>query len=261
LVVHDALAQPVAGSDFPDLRNFGYGISIPWMIFPLSALALLWAIGRSVWRFRSPPARSARNLIVCILPLLITAPFSPALWSARYNLHVVAALIFLVSAFTALPSLRRLAEGIVAAAGLSALMQAAWADPGWSVDFAQACQLAKMSSRERASALVIHWGADPDAALARENEIGPNDTVVVTDDFRFPSVLWNERFSNRVVYVRSYPAPAFLTGLDQEHAKWVAVMDGSGAYRAVHGRPDTWQRVGALAVNLPQIVAFRRIGP
>jgi hypothetical protein len=251
------LVAPVPGNDFPDTRTFGYGMAVPWAVVPAALLAYL-AIAIELVRRRRIDA-SAKNLLIVTLPLLVTAKFSPALWSARYNVHVAAALMLAACWGAARKGFERVAEALVGFAIVTSLMMLIWAEPRWSVTFAQALQLARLPAEERAATSLIYWTIAPDVARARDRELGEGDVVAMTDEYRFPSLLWNERMSNAIVYVPSSNGDDLLRGLEQVKAKWVTVQIKSGRYQALKAHPERWQEIGKANANEPPIMAFRRV--
>jgi hypothetical protein len=80
--------------------------------------------------------------------------------------------------------------------------------------------------------------------------------VAFTEDFGFPAVLWNETFSNRLVYVPfTGGASGFLEALQRAGAEWVAVRSRSRHESALRSRKDLWERVGMTS---DENVAYRR---
>jgi len=91
-----------------------------------------------------------------------------------------------------------------------------------------------------------------ETGLARERELGA-ETTVVSDDFVFPSILWNDDFSNRVVYVR--PTTDVLETAEKLEATWIYAND-ERTVRRVRSVPE-WQELGPLYVERWG-TAFRR---
>jgi hypothetical protein len=88
--------------------------------------------------------------------------------------------------------------------------------------------------------------------VARERELVAG-TTVVSDDFVFPAILWNNDYSNRVTYVR--PAADVVPAADRLQATWIYAQDGALAQR-LRGSPS-WEEIGPLFAD-GNGVAFRR---
>jgi hypothetical protein len=153
---------------------------------------------------------------------------------------------------------RRASEGLAAVAIGTSLVMLYWADPGWSCDISTALTLAKMTPEERASFEAAGYSYETKAAAAREREIGPGDVVAFTDVYAFPSLLWNEQFSNKVVYLQSGGGDSFLSRCDTINAKWVVATTGTPEFQALRSHPDRWSEVGYMTKN-QEWMAFRRV--
>ena len=102
------------------------------------------------------------------------------------------------------------------------------------------------------------WHTVPsETAAARERELGKGDVVIFTDEYTFPSVLWNERYSNRVVYVPFRNENEFFRSASELNAKWITAISGTREYEALHGRPNDWEEVGVMSITRSWM-AFRR---
>src|SRR5262249_47053470 len=148
-----------------------------------------------------PEGRRTHNLLLVTALLLGAAYVSPALWQARYNVHLAAGLMFLVAWASGPRATRRIAEGVAAATIITGLVTVWWAKPGWGLDIAGTLDLASRPEWERATLPPAGWSIAPEVAAARERELGPGSVVVFSDDVTFPSVLWNEHYTNRLLYL------------------------------------------------------------
>jgi hypothetical protein len=244
----------VPGQQFHDVKVGSYGRLLPWLLLPLAALGWLSAL-------REVAARPGRRLAspgawLLILSLLVvpTLALSPAWYLARFNLHVLAVLLLAVAFALRRPRARPLAHAVLGALILSGLVDLARARPGWEVPFSTALRLAGEPPAVRAAARITPVMGAPETLQALEAELGPGDVIAFTRDFGFPAVLWNRRFSNRLVWVPG-SGEAFLRGLDAVHAVWAVAKEGSPQARALGGSPKRWERVGKTSdVN----VAYRR---
>ena len=185
------------------------------MVLPIDVVALPLAIVIAI-RSRLSGVKNAQvqNLLLLVLPILATLPFSPAAWALRYNVHVAAALVLLAVWVGGLPRMRLFDEGASATMIMTSIMMIYWADPGWGISYEEGKQLAAMSPADRAT---FNWKwhtVTTEAAKAREKELGPGDVTVFTEGNTFPSVLWNERYTNRVVYI-PFVDPEIFSGVSR----------------------------------------------
>jgi hypothetical protein len=257
-VLDDAMSAPKPGYDYPDTKQFGYGLAVPFLILPLAVLASPWILVEATrWSFRNLLGRKgdrddseATNLLFTAGPPIATAVHSIALYISRYNYQVVAGLLMVMSWVGR--RLPRVGEATIAVSAITGVMWLYWAKPAWFVDSHQAMALAKMSARERAAETTTGWSIAPETARARERELGPGDVLAFTEDGDFYSLLWNERFSNRVLFVPLGPPEEMMKQLDAMGAKWFVT---SSLVAAFDGSPN-WQRVGNVSSR--PVVAFRR---
>jgi hypothetical protein len=128
------------------------------------------------------------------------------------------------------------------------------------LSFADARKLARLRPSERVGFEAAGYASASSYLSARERELGPGDVLVYGEGYVFVAIFWNERFSNRVVFVSQERGPAaFLAGAERAGAKWVVVNDGSAEQRELLARKDQWQEVGAASM-VPRSIAFRRLG-
>jgi hypothetical protein len=255
----DMLAVPVPGHDFHDPRVWGYGLGFPFFVLPWAILmfpVVVVCIGRSL--FLKEFDKVAWNLLLVVLPIAATWPLAPQKWFARYNLQIVAGLAFVANWTSTRTWVRRASEGLAAVTIGTSIIMLYWADPGWSVDIGTAMTLAKMSPLERASFEAVGYAFDSKVVVAREEEIGPGDVVAFSDMNAFPSLLWNERFSNLVVYLQSGGGESFLSRCDTLNAKWVVATTGTPEYQTLKSHPTLWSEVGYMC-HQQEWVAFRRV--
>jgi hypothetical protein len=193
-----------------------------------------------------------------MIPMLATAPLSPALWSTRYNIHIACALVLGAVWTTAGAGLRIFRDGALGAALIVSVIMLTWADPRWGIPIDDVIKLARMPAGERA---VYHWlmyTVPEETGRARETELGPGDVVTFDRNYTFPSILWNERFSNRVVYVPfENDGPAYLERLRAAHAKWTTAIAGSIEHGVLTAASQEWEPIGLMSIT-NNWTAFRR---
>jgi hypothetical protein len=257
--ISDTYAAHIPGHDYFDTQVHQHGLGMPWVVVPIVIIALPVAIARWLFSLVERTAKRADidNLLLVSLPMLATLPLSPAAWALRYNVHIAAVLMLIAAWACGRAGMRLLNEGTVAVAIVTGIMMLWWADPGWCITYDQAKELAGLSSSERAT-YYWKWHTVPkETAVARERELGPGDVVAFTDDYTFPAVLWNERYSNRIVYLPFRDAESFLRGALELHAKWVAATAGTAEYQTLRGASNEWEEVGIISTTRPW-TGFRR---
>jgi hypothetical protein len=254
----DMLEVYVPGHDFHDPRVWGYGIGFPFFVLPWALLMLPVAAVRVLISLFRKFDRATWSLLLVALAISLTWPISPQKWFARYNIQILAGLAFVAAWSGSRPWTRRVSDALAAIAIGTSMVMLYWADPGWSITIESARTLAKMTPLERASWESISYSFESKAAAAREAELGPGDVVAFTDEYSFPSLLWNEKFSNNVVYVQSGAGDSFLSRLDSAGAKWVAATPGMPDFRTLKSHPTRWQEVGLMSKGPPWTV-FRRV--
>jgi hypothetical protein len=252
------------GSEFPDTGTWAWGWGLVFLVLPLAAVAaavLVTSVARAgATRLLSSASitdreREDNNLAIVWLLFFMSAVSVHILWHPRYNLHLVAGLMLLVHWLSR--NARRLGEGAVIFCILSNVLYLWWAAPGWGAGFDQARQYFKMTATERATRATAGWAMEPEVALARERELGPSSVTVFTDDLLFPSLLWNEKFTNRIAYVPHVAPADFVAQAEAKGADWIVVGPGDldAALAAQRGR---WVSIG-IASKAGAIRAYRRV--
>ncbi|MET0595249.1 MAG: hypothetical protein ABW133_21295 [Polyangiaceae bacterium] len=250
------------GSDFFDIGNHGYGYGIPWVAMPLAALAFAFAVYKSVFaRVAGIPSPRTDNLILTSIPVLITGPLSPALWSARYNLHVAAVIIVLAAWATSGRGLRLFGDVPAGACLVVSFIFIYFAiPPAFAIPIEDAKRLATLGPVERASyEWVYHWGLH-DFQLHRETDLRPHDVVAYTDSYLFPAYLWNERYENEILYLPFTGGPEFMKSLDDAKVKWVMTHAGRTGFGELSASP-AWEEMGPITRNTERWTWFRRRAP
>jgi hypothetical protein len=257
-----ALSAPVPGKDFYDTRVHGYGIAIPFLLVPLSAIGACIAVARTIGRAHWPArckeaaglAGSERLVVALAAYATLMAVFSPGLQYARYNVHVALIVMLVVHWMGRIASFRRFSESLAITSIVTGLAMHGWAEPGWNVPWRTMISLWRSTPAERAASQLSEWTMPSKVAAARETEIGPGDVVAFGDDVEFPALLWNERHSNRVVYVPY--APSYRIALNAAGAKWTVTGNEQIARELLTS--GKWQLVGS-ASNAGKTNAYRRI--
>jgi hypothetical protein len=96
-----------------------------------------------------------------------------------------------------------------------------------------------------------------DVGLAREKELKPGSLFVFGDRYSgFPSLFWNNTYSNRVKYVRG--GPGFLARAAKEGATWISLDQNDPNIVEARSPSSGWQEVGKLN-PINGGYAFRRV--
>ena len=223
-----------------------YGMGVPWVLIPAALFVALRLAGSVLRRGALDPRARSRLfevlalLFVCGVALLLSTNRA----TPRYQLATIAMWVPVV-AWT-FGRRRALQEAMVLAATIGSLMVIVWEAPGWR---------GFPSARD----LFALWKLDPplremtpelggtvlrDPGVARERELVAG-SMVLSDDFVFPSVLWNNDYSNRVVYVR--PNVDLAATADRLGATWIYAQDKGDMERVRDSH--AWEEIGPLYVE------------
>lgn len=259
-----APAEP--GRDFEDIRVGGYGLAFAWGILPLATLGLCLAIRRLLSTKAPLLLRARARCLLCLFALVLPSlVLTPALWSARYQLHAFAIACapaaYALAAFAphTAPSWRKVAASALLTALLArSLHQIATFDPPLGgAPLARLAYAWSLSPSDREAATAAEWTLEPKVARARADELGSGDVVVFGDGVTFPSVLYNDRFDNQMVYVRAATLPELDERVREMDPEWIVARPGETLYRYVSERPERWEVIGLASRGQPSY-AYRR---
>lgn len=246
---------PIRNEQFHDTKDNGYGNVPPFVILPLAIVGLFAALWHAV-RGR----KDAWLVLALCVPLVCTFALTPARHWARLNLHVVLAAWVLAAYWIGTRKRRLLAEGVVGALVVGALVTLHWSEPAWDVDLDRLQRLRAMPAEQRAVQRDAVFTLLPsETALARERELGDGDLLVFSAH-PFVGLLWNERFSNRVEWLdpREHRGQEWIDEASARGAEWV-VVDARSQLTTLLRASDAWDEVGpADCSRVPNQLAFRR---
>ena len=245
-------------------QTYDYGFGLGYVILPLAILALT-AIVTSVvvsWTFRvtrwSPwrCAPETENALLVALPGLAILYTSPALWSARYNVAAVAGMMALIAWLAARKGFARLGVSAVSAALVAAIIMFVWT-PRWIYFPSELAALARIPYPQREATpqsvispklhLARGSAITSDVGVAREREVGADALVLFDDAYGgFPALFWNNRYSNRVLYV---PTEKLFDEAERQNATWVYVTWGDPNIYSLRAPESGWQQVGTFNVE------------
>lgn len=259
--LHHLFDAPEPGSDYHDTRSHAYGYGLSFIGIPL-LMASLWFLarfGRRALRQGSVAARRFGGFASVFVIGALTMILSPSFAWARFQLPAPAAGLLAMHAAQGLRA--RPGRALGASLGFAMLFANAltlfWAAPAWDVTVHEAYDLFLSPPAERVLAdtsncLLVH-----DTRAARERSIGTGDVVAITDRITFVGNVWNERFDNRVVFVRPRPRAEFLAELDRIGAEWLYAPRMSAEASAAASAPERWHLLGTASF---EEVIYERVG-
>jgi hypothetical protein len=212
---------------WPDVRIGGFGPLFAWILLP-AFIAMLLSM---FWLRRAKAA--VPILVLFFLPLAL-----PAAWWPRYTLATsiagLLALAFVHSVFRQRWILLSLSVLLVIGTGFGFYRAFSKAQgPGWK----ELRTAISSSPVQRATLQLIHWQWPTPWALLKEKELRAGDGVAYDDGIAFPAELFSHDYRTRVIYLPSEGNPVlYLQKLREFNVKWVAVMAGSPAERAVRAQ-------------------------
>lgn len=274
-LLEDLFSIPYSVSGLgPKGQLYDYGFAVAWVVFPLGALALVGVLlssGRDLFGrlFRVPAWKSpdALNALLVSLPMIVQVYTSPALWSARYHIANVAALTCLIAFWSGRARWRVFGEGAVAAACVMSLVVFYWVKPRW---WWMPSELAKLAAipypaREATPTAMVSKTLWRDSGSPVTREVGleraklkPGEIVLFNDGIQWPALLWNDDYSNKLIYVErgvDYFAKAKELG-----ARWVYCRHGDADCNAFKQPSSGWEDIGSLNVEDWGRV-YRRVAP
>jgi hypothetical protein len=240
-----------------------YGIGVTWVVVPLAGLSLV-ALAAAVARdiaghvARQPDwkvASETKTLVPVALTLVCILEFSPALWSARYQIAAMALALAMVAWLTRRRIFRGVGEGIAGALAAMSIVSFFWMTPRTWLWWSEAMAFARIPYPEReftpASAIspkLEAWNGSPvtmEAGLAREKELTRGTVLAFSDDFgTYMALFWNNAFSNQALYIPA--GPNYLQRLAKSSATWAYCATGDPNCRSLSSPESGWELVGRL---------------
>lgn len=250
------------GYDYCDTRVFGYGIATPLLLVPLAMLAALLGVVNLLRALLWEPLGLSRPRAGSIafglfsLYFLGCAVYSPAIWQARYNLHLLAAVVIGASWVMEVHGWRRLAEGVMSATVFVNLVYLFWSDPGLTPGPKKTWEMLAMPTLQRATVRHLEWAPEEHVAWARETELRGALTVF-TAPMTFIGSNWNDQYSNRVEYWHDMAPEQFLAELDRRNVRWVTTRQADALADALRAS-GRWRELGKMSFL---DAAFLRVDP
>ncbi|HZU82469.1 MAG TPA: hypothetical protein VE987_06120, partial [Polyangiaceae bacterium] len=240
-LLQELFTQPGTIKDDEQRYIHTYGLGVPWVLLP----AALFVAGRlALAMLRGGDGRSRARLfevVGLLATAIVTLVASTNRSTPRYHVMTLALWAPLVA--WAFARYRALQSALVLAATVGSLAILAWEMPGWRSfpSPSQLVELARLDPPLREITPELGAPVVRAAGVARDRELGPG-AVVVSNDFVFPAVLWNDDYSNRVVFVRA--SEDLVAAAEHLGATWIYASDKPSAAR-VRENPR-WSEIGPL---------------
>lgn len=250
---------PQIGENYHDTGRHAYGFALPFVAAPLLLVATPALV--ATWLRPRLEATTRRRLGLLALALafgVLVQAASPGHHWARFSLAFPAVALVVIAWWWASRRLARLEEAALGAMTVLNALTLWWAVPGWDVTVEEALELWRLPVSERALADTSRCLLPADTRRRRDAELGPDTIAAFTDDIGFVGNLWNDHFSNRVVFVPYEGPDAFLARLDEVGAVWVYARTDSSEASALRREPRRWEQVGPGSFDDS---LFARVGP
>ncbi len=237
-----------------------YGFAWAWVVLPLCALAmaivgLRWLIGVSAVTFRARTRGPADELVSGAMILAICAFASlyltPAIFIARYHVPSLGMMLACLCWMAGAGRGKRLVADAALFAQIGALLLAYWAPKKMTMiylyDQADVVHWLKTpyperEVRDRKGGTMIS-PIIPAVGLLREQELTEGQ-IVGFDYLDFPGLLWNNDFSNKVVWLNEATDP--LGQANRIGAVWVYTRGGTTLHQQLIKPDSGWQLIGTL---------------
>jgi hypothetical protein len=249
-VWNELTGPPSIGENYHDTGRHAYGYALPFIAAPLLLLAAPALLGAWMRSLRDRPRRTALTALGCCLVFgLLVQVASPGHQWARFSLAFPATALVVIAWWLAHGARQRLEEGAIGAMLVLNALTLLWAVPAWDVTVREAVELASMSLAERNLADTSRCLLPADTRRRRDQDLGPGDVAIFTDEIGFVGNLWNDDFSNTVLYVPYDDREQFLARLDEVQAEWAYVRSDSLEATILRGARETWEPLGPAAFD------------
>ncbi len=243
-----------------------YGFAWAWVVLPVLAftvavlsirwLAALFAVTLRL-RTRSPGDEAMSSAMMLAFVATISVYLSPAVFIARYHVAsmgmLVACLAWMVSRWRT----TRLSEDVALFAQIGSFMMAFWGPQStrwiylyeprhiwhWITTPYPLRELEDIGTPEVPHLLVSPVSLV--AGLAREKEIKAGD-VVAYDYIDYVSTLWNNDYSNTVLWVHSADP---LGEAESKGAKWIYTRGGTTLSTQLARAGAQWEPIGPMEIE------------
>jgi hypothetical protein len=242
-----------------------YGFAWAWVVLPLLAivvavLAIQWlsaflAVSLGL-RARGPADDLMASAAMLAFVATVSLVASPALFIARYHIASLGMLLGALAWFSSRLKSTRLSEDAALVAQLGSFLMAFWG-PQTSTTWVYLYDLKHVARwirtpypdrelKDIGTKQTPKMGISPvnlETGRAREREVGRGD-VVGFDRIDFVALLWNNDYSNRVVWLDSTDDP--LGQAEEKNAVWVYTRGSTKLHSQVTEPGSGWELVGPL---------------
>jgi hypothetical protein len=267
--IADLFSRPYSWSRSHYTEVLDYGFPVAWLVLPLGAVALvvLWVLATYTFARRlfaallkrPAPDLAPETWAAVLLALTSFAMFymTPALWAARYNVAPAAMLMLILAWAGSRAKWERFGEALASTVALASFIGFFWIAPrAWLLP-SELLELKKIPypERELTPAAKISPALDPrrgsptnlDVGMKRE-KLAPGSIVVHDQSYgTFVSLMWNNDYSNNVVYVPY--SPSFVKQAEEMGAMWIYAQYGDPLYKELSQKDSNWTDLGALNVE------------
>jgi hypothetical protein len=243
-----------------------YGFAFAWVVLPLCALAtivigLRWLGG--LVRRRRGQDETVSGAMMLAVTAMVSLFSSPAIFIARYHVASVGMLMACLCWMAGAGRGRRIVADAMIVAQIGSLLLGYWVPKRmillylydaaeilhWVKTPYPAREIKDMPGGQMISPIIATTG------MAREKEIKAG-SVVAFDSLDYPALLWNNDFSNKVVWLGETADP--LGEAKRLDAVWVYTRVGTTLYNQLQASSATWQLVGGLEAEGPGSVYRRK---
>ena len=243
-----------------------YGFAWAWVVLPVLAFAVLVLAVR--WstaffavtlrlRTRSPDDEAMSSAMMLAVVAAFSLYLSPAVFIARYHVASMGMLVACLSWMVSRWRTTRLSEDVALFAQIGSFMMAFWGPQStrwvylfeprhiwhWMSTPYPRREMEDIGTPEVPHLLVS--AVNLKTGLAREKEIKEGD-VVAYDYIDYVSTLWNNDYSNKVLWVQSADP---LTEAESKGAKWIYTRAGTTLSTQLTQAAARWEPVGPMEIE------------
>lgn len=249
-VWNELTGPPHIGENYHDTGRHAYGYALPFVAAPLLLVAAPVLVWTWLAQLRDRASRTRLGaLTFCLFFGLLVQVSSPGHHWSRFSLAFPATALAVIGWWLAQNARQRLEEGVLGAMLVLNALTILWAVPAWDVTVAEALELSRMSLEERNLADTSHCLLPADTRRRRDQDLQAGDVAIFTDEIGFVGNLWNDDFSNRVLYVPYESRDRFLERLDEANAEWAYVRSDSSEASILRNATTRWQPLGPAAFD------------
>ncbi|CAN5915286.1 hypothetical protein BH11MYX4_BH11MYX4_18930 [soil metagenome] len=237
-----------------------YGFAWAWVVLPLCALAMgvvviRWLVGVTAVtvraRTRGPADELVSGVMILVICVCASLYLTPAIFIARYHVPSLGMMVACLCWMAGSGRGKRLVADAALFAQIGALLLAYWAPKKMTMIYLYEgadivhwlkTPYPERELRDRKGGTMIS-PIMPAIGLLREQELKAGD-VIGFDYLDFPGLLWNNDFSNKVVWLSETSDP--LGQANRIGAVWVYTRGGTLLHQQLVKPDSGWQLIGTL---------------